>query len=75
MLFFNKLIKIVLLVEGKWAKWGGWSVCSAKCGGGTRLRKRICYDASLKVGKAVECSGNDYICQDCNQNTCSGMKT
>uniref|UniRef100_A0A8C8E9P1 Uncharacterized protein n=1 Tax=Otus sunia TaxID=257818 RepID=A0A8C8E9P1_9STRI len=37
-------------VPGKWAAWGSWSPCDAKCGGGVRSRVRSCSDPPPKNG-------------------------
>jgi len=50
------ILSVVLICahvcSGEWAQWGGWSPCSATCGGGFTARMRICTAFPGSVCKA-----------------------
>ena len=46
-------------IDGGFSLWGQWSICSAKCGEGTRTRSRQCNNPKPRFGGA-DCSG-DFI--------------
>ncbi|XP_063673990.1 coadhesin-like [Bolinopsis microptera] len=56
-------------IDGGWTDFGGWSDCSAKCGGGSQDRMRSCDSPAPKNGGA-ECQGDDSESQDCNTQGC-----
>ncbi|XP_053558902.1 cartilage intermediate layer protein 2 [Bombina bombina] len=53
-------------VEGKWSNWGSWSTCTKTCGGGKKVRSRIC------ISKHVPCSGSPFQAQKCGSASCEG---
>lgn len=56
-------------VNGGWSGWGGWSSCSASCGGGTQTRTRSCNNPPPTNGGA-DCSGPNSESQSCNTQSC-----
>ena len=65
MLSSNELLYYT--VDGVWEEWGIWGDCSVTCGGGQRLRMRVCIDP-LYGGS--ECQGNTTYNEVCNSNPC-----
>ena len=64
-------VSLLYLVDGNWSKWGKWSDCSAKCGGGTRKRRRRCNNPKPKKG-GKKCSGKNRELEKCNTFSCWG---
>ena len=58
-------------VDGGWAGFGEWSVCSATCGRGIRTRIRSCNSPAPDHGGA-DCEGENQETQDCTIQDCSG---
>ncbi|XP_056407686.1 SCO-spondin-like [Hyla sarda] len=56
-------------VNGAWSHWGDWSVCDAKCQGGTRSRRRKCEDPPPKNG-GLPCAGEPVQTESCNLQPC-----
>nr|XP_018902877.1 PREDICTED: uncharacterized protein LOC109034278 isoform X1 [Bemisia tabaci] len=56
-------------VEGRWADWGFWSVCSTECGVGTQFRSRTCSEPPPKYGGAY-CSGRATEVRKCFLRPC-----
>ncbi|XP_040567740.2 LOW QUALITY PROTEIN: SCO-spondin-like [Lepeophtheirus salmonis] len=50
-----------------WTSWSNWSVCSASCGGGTRIRNREC---SLNARNKAPCIGDAVQREECNNIFC-----
>uniref|UniRef100_A0AC34FR74 Uncharacterized protein n=1 Tax=Panagrolaimus sp. ES5 TaxID=591445 RepID=A0AC34FR74_9BILA len=50
----------------QWNLWGGWSQCSATCGGGFRSRQRSC---NTQCG-VCQCQGSSTEQQSCNVKPC-----
>ena len=59
------------VVNGNWAAWSSWGICSASCGGGTRNRERTCSDPVPQNGGQL-CSGSNQQIDNCNIEPCSG---
>ena len=58
-------------VDGGFSKFGDWSECSAKCGGGTQRRSRTCTNPAPANGGA-DCKGNSFETRKCNTQACPG---
>ncbi|XP_011497414.1 PREDICTED: semaphorin-5B [Ceratosolen solmsi marchali] len=58
---------------GAWSGWGPWNACSKPCGGGFKIRKRICESQSRHDG-AVECPGCNFQIEECNSHACQETK-
>ncbi|XP_069122162.1 uncharacterized protein [Argopecten irradians] len=57
------------IVNGNWAEWGTYSVCSQTCNGGTKTRVRTCTNPSPGPDGA-DCSGNSQDQVVCNTEPC-----
>ena len=53
-----------------WGRWGGWSDCSANCGGGIRDRTRSCVNRFDEVQPDEDCAGSENDEELCNQTSC-----
>ncbi|XP_074654070.1 hemicentin-1-like [Tubulanus polymorphus] len=53
--------------NGYWNEWGQWSMCSKKCGSGTRERKRVCIEPK-HLGRP--CYGDSSQIGRCNVHEC-----
>lgn len=73
-LFLLITVSLLYLVDGNWSNWGKWSDCSAKCGGGTRKRRRRCNNPKPKKG-GKKCSGKNREVEKCNTFSCWGKWT
>lgn len=60
-------------LDGGWGPWGGWSECTAMCGGGYRFRRRKCDDPAPQNG-GLECSGADVDYEVCGVHACPEVK-
>jgi len=56
-------------VNGGWTDFGNWSECSAKCNGGSQIRRRSCTNPAPANGGA-DCVGESTETQECNTNGC-----
>eukprot|EP00090_Calanus_glacialis_P008462 TRINITY_DN16813_c0_g1_i1.p1 TRINITY_DN16813_c0_g1~~TRINITY_DN16813_c0_g1_i1.p1 ORF type:complete len:481 (-),score=131.69 TRINITY_DN16813_c0_g1_i1:105-1547(-) len=56
-------------VNGAWSSWGGWSACSASCGGGDQTRERKCNDPAPSNG-GDGCEGEEKDTQECGRDEC-----
>ncbi|XP_053377847.1 SCO-spondin-like isoform X2 [Mercenaria mercenaria] len=57
-------------VDGYWADWSSWSICTKTCDQGLKFRARTClYDDTKPRGKA--CSGERVGRLACNEGPCS----
>ena len=58
-------------VDGGYSAWSMWSMCSATCGEGVKLRSRICNSPSpRKGGKNCASLGSNYETMTCNEAVC-----
>lgn len=60
---------LVVLVNGEWGQWSGYSTCTKSCGGGSQMRSRQC---SVRNG-GKECEGDQTTTRACNEQLCPGM--
>nr|XP_061818785.1 A disintegrin and metalloproteinase with thrombospondin motifs 2-like [Nerophis lumbriciformis] len=56
----------LLRQDGEWGSWSSYSSCSRTCGGGVRIRTRIC-DNPPPANGGRTCSGNSYEFLLCNR--------
>lgn len=56
-------------IEGGWGPFGTWSKCTATCGGGYRMRRRIC-DSPFPQNGGSECNGCNIDYEICNSQKC-----
>ncbi|KAM9706377.1 hemicentin-1 isoform 2-T2 [Dama dama] len=58
-------------VDGSWGNWHSWSWCSTSCGGGEKIRKRLCNNpVPSKSGRP--CPGDATQVSRCNIQVCPG---
>ena len=72
-------IIIFILVDGNWAEWRDFGICSVTCGGGERSRSRQCNNPSPAHGGLIcmlsdESGGGTEETQSkgCGNNPCPG---
>ncbi|XP_048583777.1 mucin-17 isoform X2 [Nematostella vectensis] len=58
------------LVDKTWSTWGPWAGCTVSCGGGARVRFRICQSAT-KTRVRSGCPGRSYEVRSCNTDICA----
>uniref|UniRef100_A0A7M5UQU5 Uncharacterized protein n=1 Tax=Clytia hemisphaerica TaxID=252671 RepID=A0A7M5UQU5_9CNID len=56
-------------VNGNWGKWGGFSSCNKRCGGGLQTRYRSCNNPTPAHG-GKSCPGSPAHSQSCNTHKC-----
>uniref|UniRef100_A0A7M5TX24 Hemicentin-1 n=1 Tax=Clytia hemisphaerica TaxID=252671 RepID=A0A7M5TX24_9CNID len=56
-------------VNGNWGKWGGFSSCNKRCGGGVQTRYRSCNNPTPAHG-GKSCPGSHAHSQSCNTQKC-----
>ena len=61
-------VKVLPIIDCKWAEWSGWSDCSKTCAGGIETRYRRVLVQPENGGK--ECKGNTTDIEECNTNDC-----
>ena len=72
-MIFQK-IGYFLPVDGGWAYWSVWSLCTRSCGGGTQTRQRMCTNPTPAYG-GKDCRGLKEESQQCNVGVaCYGEK-
>lgn len=49
----------------QWSEWGQWNSCSAKCGKGFKIRKRLCLSGKSSLVHSSECRGPSSQSQMC----------
>lgn len=60
-----------------WGSWSGWSTCSVTCGGGHRVRSRVCSHpvrtSQPLLGHFVgsQCQGHDLAVESCEEKDCT----
>ena len=59
------------LVDGGYTNWTPWTSCSKSCGGGTRVRDRVCTNPPPS-NNGQPCSGASYENENCNTQPCPG---
>ena len=59
------------LVDGQWGDWDEWSDCSRSCGGGTKIRTKLCDNPFPQFG-GKECLGPATELSLCNSDRCPG---
>ena len=57
-------------VPGDWMEWSLWGICSATCGGGTRIRTREC-DMESYGDLTAPCEGEHEQTEGCHPYDCS----
>ena len=57
------------LLDGGWADWVPWTLCSLSCGGGSQTRTRTCTCPTPDNG-GRNCPGQDLTTQICNTFPC-----
>lgn len=57
-------------VNGGWSEWEDWSLCSASCDGGNKIRSRTCNNPPPGEG-GLDCPGPAEEVEDCNTDTCT----
>lgn len=62
------------LVDGNWARWQSWSVCTKSCGGGTQDRTRACSNPPPAYG-GRDCRGKNKEVRSCNNVPCPGKSS
>ncbi|XP_063154493.1 hemicentin-1 [Candoia aspera] len=58
-------------VDGNWGPWQPWSTCSASCGGGEKIRSRLCNNPPLS-NNGRPCPGDEAQVSRCNIQACPG---
>ncbi len=56
-------------IDGQWGDWSSSYACSVTCGGGTKLKTRIC-NRPTPLGNGKQCPGNDQLPQHCALQPC-----
>ena len=65
------LVKYVEL--GGWSEWGEWTVCTAICSQGRRMKERTCNNPRPQ-GEGRDCVGDSYAVEECSHHApfCEG---
>ena len=59
------------IVDGGWAEWSEFAVCSSSCGEGNQKRSRKCVNPKPAHG-GDECIGDSVESKDCKLRECPG---
>ncbi|XP_014674902.1 PREDICTED: SCO-spondin-like [Priapulus caudatus] len=59
-------------VDGSWVTWNPWQACNRTCGGGRRLRTRLCY---APMYNGADCVGDNTDSESCNEHACPDAGT
>ncbi|KAK2185175.1 hypothetical protein NP493_244g03029 [Ridgeia piscesae] len=62
-----------LPVVSEWSAWGQWAPCTAKCGGGVKIRHRQCNNPTPSEDR-IGCVGNNQEWKMCNHHKCPEMR-
>lgn len=62
-----------LTIGSQWGPWKVWSACSKTCGGGEKLRVRICEGTAGNV-ESLNCEGHSQEFRECNSQECPGRQ-
>ena len=65
-----QFFKIFLLVDGNWAAWSAWGVCSLLCNSGSQTRTRSCINPTNGGLRICPSNGAPSESQVCNTNAC-----
>jgi len=67
----RKIKNMVCNVDGGYNQWSMWSMCSATCGVGVKVRSRVCNSPPPRKG-GQDCTrlGNPYETVECNAGEC-----
>ena len=69
--YFSLFLKLFTSdIDGGYSEWTAWSVCSHDCGGGRKIRHRLCVNPPQQ-GKGQFCSGADIQTKTCNSKICN----
>ncbi|OCU00832.1 cartilage intermediate layer protein 2 [Xenopus laevis] len=60
----NYHVRFKCPLEDYWSHWEAWTPCTRTCGGGRRIRRRVC------TSKKNNCSGRTYQLQKCGKAPC-----
>ncbi|XP_039283043.1 semaphorin-5B [Nilaparvata lugens] len=60
--------------DGAWSAWGAWGECSARCGGGYRVRTRRCDNPPPQAPGGLDCAGCHLDYETCNTAACIDSK-
>lgn len=60
--------------DGGWSSWSSWGECSAKCGGGFRVRTRRCDNPPPQSPGGLDCQGCAVDYEMCNTAPCVDSK-
>ncbi|XP_013387743.1 SCO-spondin [Lingula anatina] len=59
----------LVIVDGNWNVWNGWTACTKSCGGGATVRARHCNAPGPQNG-GKDCQGPQVEILSCNKNPC-----
>lgn len=68
------MLYFFLIVQGYWTSWSVWGACNVSCGGGIRIKQRICFNQDVGDEAILVCVGDDIENDTCNTNACPSKK-